>query len=54
LTIDVTRLVEEVGFAPRTTVQTAEEFIDRVDERSAPRSAEAIPAGPTEGRVAAV
>jgi UDP-glucose 4-epimerase len=30
VTIDVTRLVEEVGFSPRTTLETVEEFIERI------------------------
>ena len=29
VTIDVTRLVDEVGFSPRTTVATVEQFIER-------------------------
>jgi UDP-glucose 4-epimerase len=34
VTIDVTRLIEEVGFTPRTTLETVREFVDQLDGRS--------------------
>ena len=33
MTIDVTRLIEEVGYAPRTTLETVEEFIEMTGGR---------------------
>jgi UDP-glucose 4-epimerase len=41
VTIDVSRLIEEVGFTPRSTLATVEEFI----ERTAGRSRESAPGG---------
>jgi hypothetical protein len=29
LTIDCRRLIEEVGFRPRTTIETVEDFVER-------------------------
>jgi UDP-glucose 4-epimerase len=42
VTIDVTRLIEEVGFRPRTTLETVREFVARAGARS--RVPEAIAA----------
>jgi UDP-glucose 4-epimerase len=41
VTIDVRRLIEEVGFRPRTTLETVEEFIERGDGRSVHRPPQA-------------
>jgi UDP-glucose 4-epimerase len=43
VTIDVTRLIEEVGFRPRTTLQTVREFVERTGARTA-RSPERVAA----------
>jgi UDP-glucose 4-epimerase len=43
VTIDVTRLVEEVGFRPRTTLATVEEFIERTGGRSVHGSPQSRP-----------
>jgi UDP-glucose 4-epimerase len=36
VTIDVARLIEEVGFRPRTTIETVREFVERAGGRAAP------------------
>jgi UDP-glucose 4-epimerase len=38
VTIDVTRLIEEVGFRPRTTLETVREFVVRAGARGKPSS----------------
>jgi UDP-glucose 4-epimerase len=43
VTIDVTRLIDEVGFSPRTTVETVEEFIERIGGRAIRGSGEGAP-----------
>jgi UDP-glucose 4-epimerase len=44
VTIDVTRLIEEVGFAPRTTLETVSEFVDHLDGGRARRRSDDVTA----------
>jgi UDP-glucose 4-epimerase len=43
VTIDVTRLIDEVGFSPRTTVATVEEFIERIGSGAMHRPRDGAP-----------
>jgi UDP-glucose 4-epimerase len=42
VTIDVTRLIQEVGFSPRTTLATVEEFVEGVGGRNVRRPKDAV------------